>query len=44
MPRHGYFVEYDNLSPVRLTAALALFLSALAGLTFIGWRQRQAGG
>ncbi len=44
MPRHGYFVEYDNLSPVRLTAALALFLSALAGLTFIGWRQREAGG
>ena len=32
-----------SVTPVPLPAALPLFLSALAGLGFVGWRRRQAG-
>ena len=37
-----FYIEKIDVSPVPLPAALPLFLSALAGLGFFGWRRRQA--
>ena len=38
----GSMPARDAVSVVPLPAALPLFLSALAGLDFVGWRRRQA--
>jgi hypothetical protein len=40
-PVVGYFIEYENVAPIPLPAALPLFGTGLGILGFLGWRRRR---